>query len=109
MPHPKRHDWQTQKSETFSTFRDGTRGVKVPAEAVVVFFFLAEEISPNWAEAEKALRARGFKTRHDADQIEARTPGPIPVTAEAIWDWEKAGTEELLPFDFWPDGWEIED
>jgi hypothetical protein len=109
MPQAKRHDWQTQKSETFSTFREGARGVKLPAEAVVVFFFLAEEIKPNWAAAEEALRSRGFKTRHDADQIEARTPGPIPVSAEAIWEWEKAGTEEVLPFDFWPDGWEIED
>jgi hypothetical protein len=65
--------------------------------------------SASAAAAEKALRARGFVTRHDADQIEARTPTAIPITAEAIWDWEKAGTEEVLPFDFWPDGWEIEE
>lgn len=103
------HDWQTQKAETFATFKQGARGVKLPKEAVVVFFFLAEEIKPNWAAAEKALRARGFVTRHDADQIEARTPAAIPITAEAIWDWEKAGTEEVIAFDFWPDGWEIED
>ena len=103
------HDWQTQKAETFATFKQGSRGVKLPKEAVVVFFFLAEEVKPNWAAAEKALRARGFVTRHDADQSEARTPPANPSTAEAIWDWEKAGTEEVIEFDFWPDGWEIED
>ena len=103
------HDWKEQRAETFDTFKQAGRGVKLPKEAVVVFFFLAEEVKPQWAAAEKALRARGFVTRHDADQIEARTPQPIPVTAEAIWDWEKAGTEEVIAFDFWPDGWEIED
>ena len=38
------HDWQTQKAETFQTFKQGVRGVKVPKEAVVVFYFLAEEL-----------------------------------------------------------------
>ena len=67
---------------TFQTFKQGVRGVKVPKEAVVVFYFLAEELKPQWAAAEKALRGRGFVTRHDADQIEARTPTAIPITAE---------------------------
>ena len=46
------HDWQTQKAEPFATFKQGARGVKVPKEAVVVFFFLAEEVKPQWAAAE---------------------------------------------------------
>ena len=49
------HDWQTQKAETFQTFKQGARGVKLPKEAVVVFYFLAEGIKPQWAAAEKAL------------------------------------------------------
>ena len=50
------HDWQTQKAETFQTFKQGVRGVKVPKEAVVVFYFLAEELKPQWAPAEHGDR-----------------------------------------------------
>ena len=33
--------------------------------------------------------------------------GPIPVTAESIWDKERVATEIALAHDFYPDGWEL--
>ena len=31
------------------------------------------------------------------------------VDAETVWHWERIATEIVLPFEFFPDGWELAD
>jgi hypothetical protein len=102
------HDYRTQKADTFETFATVSRGVKLPKQAVVVYEFVAEEVDTKWALVEKALRAKGFRTHHNGDVLEARI-GPIAIDAETVWLWEKIATEIVLPFEFFPDGWELGD
>ena len=102
------HDYRTQRADTFETFRQAGKDVKLPATAVVVFFFVAEEVETRWSAVEKALRAKGFRTANDGEVLEARI-GPVTVDPETIWQWERLATEIVLPFEFWPDGWELDD
>ena len=102
------HDYRSQRADTFETFATVGRGVKLPKTSVVVYEFVAEEVDTKWAEVEQALRAKGFKTHHKGDILEARI-GPITIDAETVWHWEKIATEIVLPFEFYPDGWELAD
>lgn len=102
------HDYRTQRADTFETFRQAVGGARLPATAVVVFMFVAEDTDTDWKGVEKALRVKGYKTRNDGTVLEART-GPIAINAESVWDWERRATEVVLPFNFWPDGWELDD
>lgn len=102
------HDFREQRADTFETFAKVGRGVKLPKTAVVVYEFVAEEVDTAWAAAEKALRAKGFKTSHAGDVLQARI-GPITIDAETVWQWERLATEIVLPFLFEPDGWELDD
>lgn len=102
------HDYRTQRADTFETFAKVGKGVKLPKMAVVVYEFIAEEIDTKWAEVEKALRAKGFTAQHRGDILEARF-GPIAIEAEMVWHWERIATEIVLPFEFYPDGWELAD
>ena len=102
------HDFREQRADTFETFAKVGRGVKLPKTAVVVYELVAEEVDTAWAAAEKALRAKGFKTSHAGDVLQARI-GPITIDAETVWQWERLATEIVLPFLFEPDGWELDD
>ena len=102
------HDFREQRADTFETFAKVGRGVKLPKTAVVVYEFVAEEVDTAWSAAEKALRAKGFKTSHSGDVLQARI-GPITIDAETVWQWERLATEIVLPFLFEPDGWELDD
>lgn len=102
------HDYRSQRDDTFETFAQAGRGVKLPKEAVVVYEFVAEMVDTPWAKVEQALRAKGFKTIHKGDVLQARI-GPITVDPDTIWHWEKLATEIVLPFEFYPDGWELDD
>ena len=75
------HDFREQRADTFETFAKVGRGVKLPKTAVVVYEFIAEEVDTKWAAVEHALRAKGFKTHHKGDVLEARI-GPITIDAE---------------------------
>ncbi|PZR00043.1 MAG: hypothetical protein DI533_05355 [Cereibacter sphaeroides] len=103
------HNYESQRRETYSTFKEAGRGVKLPKTAVVDFMFFIEELDANWASFEKALQAEGFKTRRlpDGDTLVASI-GPIPVTPEAIWEHERTATTIALKHDFYPDGWELD-
>ena len=48
------------------------------------------------------------KTVPKGDVLEARI-GPITIDAETVWHWEKIATDIVLPFEFYPDGWELAD
>jgi hypothetical protein len=102
------HDYRTQRADTFETFAKVGKGVKLPKTAVVIYEFIAEEIDTKWAAVEKALRAKGFATHHNSEVLEARI-GPIVIEAETVWHWERIATEIVLPFEFYPDGWELAD
>ncbi len=102
------HNFQEQRADTFETFATVGRGVKLPKMSVVVYEFVAEEVDTKWAAVEKALRAKGFKTSHAGDVLQARI-GPIAIDAETVWQWERLATEIVLPFEFYPDGWELGD
>lgn len=102
------HDYREQRADTFETFAKIGKGVKLPKTAVVIYEFVAEEVDTKWAAVEKALQAKGFSTQHKGDVLEARI-GPIVIDAETVWHWEKLATEVVLPFDFFPDGWELDD
>lgn len=102
------HDYREQRADTFETFASAGRGTKIPKMAVVIYQFVAEEVDTRWSAVEKALRAKGFRTSNDGEVLEARI-GPIAITAESVWHWERLATEIVLPFEFFPDGWELDD
>ena len=101
------HNFETQRKETWASFKD-TQGVKLPKAAVVEFAFFVEENDADWGAFEKALRKEGFRTRRleDGETLVA-SYGPMPVTPEAIWLREREATSIALKFDFYPDGWEV--
>ena len=102
------HDYEGQRAETFETFEEIGRIDDLPERAVVNFLFLADDLDAPFAQAEKALQAKGFQTEVDTEgeTLEARL-GPIEITAAAIWGYEKLATETILAMGFEPDGWEI--
>lgn len=101
------HDYADQRGDTFKTFEKVGRGVKLPKTAVVAYEFIAEEVETRWADVHAALRAKGFKTAHSGDVLTAKI-GPITIDAETVWHWERIATEVVLPFEFYPDGWELD-
>lgn len=102
------HNYEAQRRETFATFKQAGKGVKLPATAVVDFIFFIEELDASWSALEKALGAKGFRTRRlDDDETLIASFGPMPVTPDAIWDKERLATEIALRHDFYPDGWEL--
>lgn len=102
------HDYRTQRADTFESFATVSKGMKLPKMAVVLYEFIAEEIDTKWAAVEASLRAKGFKTHHNGDLLQARI-GPISIDPETVWEWERLATETVLPFEFYPDGWELAD
>ncbi|NPD16881.1 hypothetical protein HOY34_16940 [Xinfangfangia sp. D13-10-4-6] len=102
------HDYAFQRRETFDTFRE-SKGVKLPAKAVVEYAFFPEEQEANWAGITRALEAKGYRiSRPDEDEMLIAAIGPIAITAEEIWKWEEAATQIAVSFDFYPDGWELD-
>jgi hypothetical protein len=103
-----RHNYAAQRMDTFDTFRQ-SKGVKLPERAVVDYAFFVEENDADWAGFERALKAKGFRTRRlkDGETVIASI-GPVAVTAEEIWHWEEKATTIALAFDFYPDGWELD-
>lgn len=101
------HDYSQQRRDTFDTFRQ-SKGVKLPERAVVEYAFFIEENDADWAGFERALRAKGFRSRRlkDGETVLASV-GPIAVRPEEIWHWEEMATAIALAFDFYPDGWEL--
>ncbi|MDZ4096214.1 MAG: hypothetical protein U1D35_15050 [Paracoccaceae bacterium] len=102
------HDYEAQRAETFATFVELRQDADLPAMAVVHFLFYAEDMDPDWGPVEKALQAKGFTTRREVDEgmLEASI-GPIAVTPESIWQFERQSTEIALRSDFYPDGWDM--
>jgi Regulator of ribonuclease activity B len=102
------HNYEAQRRDTFATFKQAGRSVRLPKESVIDYIFFVEENDANWNACEKAFRAAGFKTRRDSDGITlVASFGPIPVTPEAIWAQEREATSIALAHDFYPDGWEL--
>ncbi|SEB55936.1 Regulator of ribonuclease activity B [Rhodobacter sp. 24-YEA-8] len=106
------HDFNFQRRETFDTFRE-SKGVKLPARAVVDFAFFPELEKPDWTGISRALEAAGYRvSRPDAEGEEGEeliaSTGPIPISAEEIWKYEEAATKIAIRFDFYPDGWELD-
>lgn len=103
------HDYAQQRRETFDTFRQ-SKGVKLPARATVEYAFFVEENDADWAGFERALQAKGFRTRRlkDGETVIA-SAGPLAVTADEIWRCEEMATAIALAFEFYPDGWELAD
>ena len=102
------HDYREQRADTYETFASVGRGVKLPKTSVVVYEFVAETTDTDWAGVQKDLKAKGFRTKQSGDILEAKI-GPIAIEAESVWDWERLATEIVLPFEFYPDGWELAD
>ena len=102
------HNYETQRRETYATFKEAGQGVRLPKTAEVDFMFFIEELDASWPALEKDLRAEGFRPRRVGDGVGliARV-GPIPITPEAIWDKERTATTIALKHDFFPDGWEL--
>lgn len=100
------HDYDTQRRETFDTFREMPKGEVLPTHAEIDFLFFPEDEGADYAALEKALKARGFRISRDEELLVA-TKGPMPVTPEAIWAEERQATEIALKFDFYPDGWDL--
>ena len=100
------HNYEAQRRETFQTFK-ASKGVSLPKVAVVEYAFFIEELDASWPALERALRMEGFQTRRaDKDTLVASI-GPIAVTAEEIWKFERISTSIALKHDFYPDGWEL--
>jgi hypothetical protein len=100
------HNFEAQRRETYATFKEAGKGVKLPATAVVEYLFFIEELDASWTRLEAALKAAGFRTKRDRDGITLVAAfGPMPVTPEAIWEREREATSIALKHDFYPDGW----
>ena len=101
------HNFEAQRRETFDTFRQ-SKGISLPKTAVVDYAFFIEEMDASWPALERALRMEGFRTRRlkDGETLVASF-GPIAVTAEEIWKYERIATSIALKHDFYPDGWEL--
>ncbi len=100
------HNFETQRRETFDTFKQ-SKGTSLPKTAVVEYAFFIEELDASWPALERAMRMEGFQTRRaDKDTLIASI-GPIAVTAEEIWKYERISTSIALKHDFYPDGWEL--
>jgi hypothetical protein len=101
------HNFEAQRRETFDTFRQ-SKGISLPKTAVVEYAFFIEELDASWPALERALRMEGFRTRRlqDGETLVASI-GPIAVTAEEIWKYERIATSIALKHDFYPDGWEL--
>ncbi len=100
------HNFEAQRRETFDTFRQ-SKGTSLPKTAVVEYAFFIEELDASWPALERAMRMEGFQTRRaDKDTLVASI-GPIAVTAEEIWKYERISTSIALKHDFYPDGWEL--
>lgn len=100
------HNFEAQRRETFDTFKQ-SKGISLPKTAVVEYAFFIEELDASWPALERALRMEGFRTRRaDKDTLIAAI-GPIAVTAEEIWKYERISTSIALKHDFYPDGWEL--
>lgn len=107
MESPIQHNFETQRRETFDTFRQ-SKGVSLPKTSVVDYLFFIEELDASWPALERALRLEGFQTRRAKDgETLIASIGPIPVTAEDIWNYERIATSIALKHDFYPDGWEL--
>jgi hypothetical protein len=101
------HNFEAQRRETFETFRL-SKGVSLPKTAVVEYAFFIEELDASWPALERALRQEGFGTRRHKDgETLIAWIGPIPVTPEEIWKYERIATAIALKHDFYPDGWEL--
>ena len=101
------HNYEAQRRETFATFK-GVKGL--PERAVVEYLFFIEEIDADWKAFEAALKRKGFRPRRAPDgETMIAAIGPIPVTADSVWDKERVATEIALAHDFYPDGWELAD
>jgi hypothetical protein len=101
------HNFEAQRRETYDTFRQ-SKGVSLPKTAVVDYAFFIEELDASWPALERALRLEGFNTRRAKDgETLIASIGPIPVTAEDIWHYERIATSIALKHDFYPDGWEL--
>ena len=98
------HDYKSQQAETFASFE--AFAAEAPSVATISYQFYPEDVEPNWDGIEKALQARGFRTRRDEDDdlLDAEI-GPVKISAALIWQHEKIATEIALKFDFTPDGW----
>lgn len=102
------HDYEAQRLGTYETFALIAKDQGLPAHAMVAFQFAAEDVEPNWSAAEKALTGAGFRPRRDAAEgILEAVAGPMALTADEVWRWEKQATDAVLKWDFWPDGWEV--
>ena len=100
------HNFEAQRRETYDTFKQ-SKGISLPKTAVVEYAFFIEELDASWPALERALRMEGFQTRRaDKDTLVASI-GPIAVTAEEIWKYERISTSIALKHDFYPDGWEL--
>lgn len=98
------HDYKAQMAETFESF--AAFAAEAPEIAVITYQFYPEDLDADWQGVQKALEQRGFRTRRDDDDelLDAEI-GPVSITAEQIWQYEKTATEIALKFDFTPDGW----
>ncbi len=104
------HNYETQRRETYATFKEAGKAVKLPKEAVIDYLFFIEELDASWTSLEKALQGEGFTTRRHKDGMTIIASfGPIPVTPEDIWQHERTATTIALKHDFYPDGWELAD
>ena len=100
------HNFETQRRETYATFKEAGKAVKLPKEGIVEYLFFIEELDASWAKLEADFRAAGYTTRRDKDGITLiASYGPIPITPEAIWEHERNATGIALKHDFYPDGW----
>lgn len=100
------HNFDSQRQETFDTFKELPKGETLPDRAEIDFLFFPEEEGADYAALGKALAAKGFRITRDEELLVA-TKGPMPVTPDAIWAEERLATEIALKHDFYPDGWDL--
>lgn len=97
-------DLAQQKADTFWVFDDIARKHGMPEMAIVDFQFVPQGPAPDPKGLTEAARAMGLKVRRYEDELELSKP-VSPMSAEAIWELEKALTLLAARFGYAADGW----
>ena len=82
------HDYKAQKAETFESFE--AFAAEAPGTATVTYQFYPEDVEADWAGVQKALEARGFRTRRDDEDEDNELE-----VFHSIWNEEAAHQEPV--------------
>ena len=100
------HDFDAQREETQWVWNDLSAKEDLPNSAVIELQFVPGASSADWESFEKRLAQAGYKfTRYEDGSTLETSIGPIKLSFETIWHYEREATQMAIDCGFRPDGW----